>query len=93
MACECRNSDGSLSGFCLGNCVRNSIIQQEENAKRDPLQGFAELVLAQVEQRIINHMNILRVDLEKEKLDVYKKAFLEGINEGIAIAIAKEFDF
>ena len=71
--------------------MKNSIIQQEEDAKRDPLSGFAELVLSQVEQRIKNHMNILRVELEHEKLDIYKMALLEGIKEGIVLA--KEFNF
>ncbi len=86
MACDCRDKEGNLLSMCVGACVKKVLIQQEEQVKRDPMQGFAELILSQVEQRIRNQMNSLRVSFEKEKLELYKSAFLEGIKEGLRLA-------
>lgn len=85
MACKCLNPDGTLSSRCVGACVKESIINQEENARRDPMNGFAELIMSQVEQRIQNRVTTLQVSFQKEQFDLYKKAFLDGLKEGIAI--------
>jgi diacylglycerol kinase family enzyme len=85
MACKCKNPDGTLSDVCIGACVKDSIVKQEEEARRDPMNGFAELILSQVEQRIQNRMTTLQVTFQKEQFELYKKAFLDGLNEGIEI--------
>lgn len=85
MACTCKNEDGTLAKNCIGKCVKKSIIKQEEDARRDPMNGFAELILSQVEQRIKSQMTVLTLSFKKEQFDVYKEAFLDGINEGIKI--------
>lgn len=85
MACKCKNPDGTLSNECFGACVKDSIVKQEEDAKRDPMNGFAELILSQVEQRIQNRMTSLQLTFQKEQFDLYKKAFLDGLNEGVVI--------
>ena len=85
MACRCRLPDGTLSAVCMGACVKESIIRQEEDARRDPLNGFAELILAQVERLIQSKMTALQVSFQQEQFDLYKKAFIEGLKEGLAI--------
>lgn len=90
MACTCTNRDGTLSLLCYGSCLKSAQVQQDENAKRDPMKGFAELILSQVEDRIKNNMNLLRIEIEQEKLELFKEAFIEGIKAGIAIN--REFD-
>jgi hypothetical protein len=85
MACNCKKEDGTLSDRCFGACVKDSIVKQKEEAIRDPMNGFAELILSQVDQRIQNRMTSLQVTFQKEQFELYKKAFLDGLNEGIAI--------
>lgn len=85
MPCTCKNSDGTLSDVCFGLCAKDSIVKHLENIERDPMKGFADLILSQVDQRIQNRMTQLQVTFEKEQFNVYKKAFLEGLNEGIEI--------
>ena len=85
MACQCKNPDGTLKSMCVGDCVKGSIIQQEESARRDPMNGFAELIMSQVDQRIQNRMTTMHVQLQKEQLEIYKQAFIEGLKEGIGI--------
>lgn len=94
MACECRDNEGNLLKMCVGTCIKKAVLQQEEQTKRDPMQGFAELILSQVDQRIRNQMTTLRVIFEKEKLELYKTAFLDGIKEGIRISreVNKNYD-
>ena len=85
MPCNCKNEDGTLSDRCYGKCVKDSIVKQSEEASRDPLNGFAELILSQVDRRIQNQINALQVKFEREKVEIYKEAFLDGLKEGISI--------
>ena len=41
--------------------------------------------MSQVEAMIRNRMTTLQVTFQKEQFDTYKKAYIEGIHEGIAI--------
>jgi len=86
MACKCKNQDGTLSDKCFGDCLKDSIAKQVEDSRRDPMNGFAELILSQVEQRIQNRMTTLQVKFQQEQWDLYKKAYLDGLKEGITIA-------
>jgi hypothetical protein len=47
--------------------------------------GFAELILSQVEKKIAYRMQELKVTFERSQMEIYKKAFMEGIKEGIDI--------
>ena len=85
MACKCTNPDGTLSQMCTGVCLKEVIVKHVDAVKRDPMNGFAELILSQVEVMIRNKMTTLQVAFQKEQFDAYKKAYIEGIHEGIAI--------
>lgn len=85
MACKCTNPDGTLSQMCIGACVKEVIVKHVDEVKRDPMNGFSELIMSQVEVMIRNRMTTLQVTFQKEQFDTYKKAYIEGIHEGIAI--------
>ena len=85
MACKCTNPDGTLSQMCTVACVKEVIVKHVDEVKRDPMNGFAELIMSQVEAMIRNRMTTLQVTFQKEQFDTYKKAYIEGIHEGIAI--------
>jgi len=85
MACNCKNDDGSLSKVCFGTCIKKSIRQQEENASRDPLNGFAELIMSQVSNMLDYKIQKIQIRFQEDQIKLYKSAFLEGINEGIKI--------
>ena len=85
MACKCTNPDGTLSQMCTGACAKEVIVKHVDEVKRDPMNGFAELIMSQVEAMIRNRMTTLQVTFQKEQFDTYKKAYIEGIHEGIAI--------
>ena len=85
MACKCTNPDDTLSQMCTGACVKEVIVKHVDEVKRDPMNGFAELIMSQVEAMIRNRMTTLQVTFQKEQFDTYKKAYIEGIHEGIAI--------
>lgn len=85
MACKCTNQDGTLSQRCTGACVKEVIATFVDDVKRDPMNGFVELIMSQVEVMIRNRMTTLQVTFQKEQFDTYKKAYIEGIHEGIAI--------
>ena len=90
MTCKCTNFDGTLSDICYGTCKKESIIKQEEDARRDPLNGFAELILSQVEKIIQNRMTSLQITFQKDQFELSKKSYREGILDGIEIGI-KQF--
>lgn len=85
MACKCTSKDGTLAQMCTGACVKEVIVKHVEEAKRDPMNGFAELIMSQVEIMIRNKMTTLQVTFQQEQFDNYKKAYIDGIHEGIAI--------
>ena len=85
MACKCKNQDGTPSQTCMGTCKLDVIKEQEIQQQRDPLNGFAELILAQVDKRLDLRLAKFHLELHDEFLQDYKKAFLEGLKEGIAI--------
>lgn len=85
MACKCTNPDGTLAQMCTGACVKEVVASFVEDVKREPMNGFAELIMSQVEAMIRNRMTTLQVTFQKEQFDTYKKAYIEGIHEGIAI--------
>ena len=86
MACKCTLPDGSLSYNCFGTCGE-SIINMKEKISIDPMSGFAELILSQLDKRIDYRMSELQVIFQREQIELYKKAFLQGIKEGINIGI------
>ena len=59
------------------------IQEMEEQQHRYPLDGFAEIILAQVDRRISQRLSECRVEFQESQLSLYKKAFLEGIREGL----------
>lgn len=85
MACSCKHPDGSYMEKCIGSCIKESIIQQQENAKRDPLNGYGELILSQVDKIIDYKLKSLIVKFEKEKIEIWKEAFCDGLKNGIEI--------
>lgn len=69
--------------MCFGQCLKENIVLQQENAKRDPLNGFRELILSQVDKIIDDKLNRLKINFEASKAITFKNAFLEGFKEGI----------
>lgn len=84
MACNCNKEDGTLSGICFGTC-KSHIGFITGEAERDPLNGFAELILSQVEKRIERQMYQLKIEFQAEQIKLYKEAFLEGIKAGMVL--------
>jgi len=82
MACNCKNSDGTMSDKCYGTCKKHIIVEQEMQQQRDPLNGFAELILVQVDDRIERALNKFHVSLQKELSIECKDVFLDGFYEG-----------
>jgi hypothetical protein len=58
-----------------------------EERKDDPLNGFAELILSQVDKRIDYALNRFRVTLEKEWSVECRDIFIEGFEKGLKFAI------
>jgi hypothetical protein len=90
MSCECRNQDGTLSEICFGTCKIGVIVEQEMQQQRDPLNGFAELILAQVDKRIEYQLLQSTLKARKEYFEDYKEAFVEGFKQGFKFS--KEID-
>jgi len=82
MACNCKNEDGTLSQRCFGTCLKKEIIDQEIQQQRDPLNGFAEMIIAQVDKRIDYALNNFNVKLQKDWFIESSEIFLEGFKEG-----------
>lgn len=90
MACLCKDAFGNPSLACFGTCdsVMNERIQKsKDDVFRDPMQGFSELILSQIEKRIAYRMAELTIKFERSQIDLYQKAYKEGLKDGIAIGI------
>jgi hypothetical protein len=86
MACKCKNEDGSLSSRCMGTCVEREMCRQSaEIQERDPLNAFREEMLGRMHEILEDRMKDFKLDFQKQQIDLYKTAFLEGIKEGLAI--------
>lgn len=86
MTCKCLNHDGTSSEICFGTCrLESMIVEQDKQQQRDPLNGFAELILSQVDKIIDRRIMQCRVEFEKSQIALYKTAFLEGIKEGMKL--------
>jgi hypothetical protein len=85
MACNCLNEEGQPTQMCRGTCnkLKAIINNQHEEQIRDPMNGFAELILSQVDKLIAQRMDSLRIEFQKEQFDMYKKAFIEGLEVGL----------
>lgn len=90
MPCNCKNEDGSLAGRCFGTCKIDVIVEQEMQQQRDPLNGFAELVMSQVEKLVTRRLDIFRIEMMKYNREISHEDFIKGLKEGIKIA--KEID-
>jgi hypothetical protein len=90
MPCNCRNEDGSLSGRCFGTCKIDVIVEQEMQQQRDPLNGFAELDMSQVEKSVTRRLDIFRIEMMKYNREISHEDFIKGLKEGIKMA--KEID-
>ena len=89
-SCQCKEADGSFSLICYGLCKTNIIKQhqaqeRDPSQERDPLNGFAELIMAQVDKLISQRLHDIQVTFYKEQIINYKEAFLEGIKEGLKL--------
>ena len=84
MACGCKDFNGKPTDRCVGLCKESLIMQQDIQA-RDPLNGFSELILSQVDKMIESKINKIKVEFQKEQIELHKIAFLEGLKEGIEI--------
>lgn len=93
MACNCRNEDGSLSGRCFGTCKIDVIVEQEMQQQRDPLNGFAEIILAQVDRRIEYQILQSTLKARKEYFEDYKEAFTDGFKQGFKFAKEDNNDY
>ncbi len=96
MSCQCKDENGQPSDRCYGTCgtiSKKAIVQAQEKVSRDPMAGFAELILSQVEKRIAYRMAELTIKFERSQIDLYQKAFKEGLKEGIAIGIDLEHKY
>ena len=91
MPCNCRNEDGSLAGRCFGACKVEFIIEQEKKQQRDPMNGFAEFAMAQVDKHLEYKFAQFRADILKEQREINNEEFLKGIKHGIMLA--KEFGY
>jgi len=92
MGCSCTNHDGTLSTRCFGTC-KDKIILHVEEQKRDPMGGFAEMIMNQVKTLINHRMTTLKLEFQKEQFDLYNDAFLKGIKEGIRLRDSYGNDF
>lgn len=86
MACKCKNQDGTPSQLCTGMCKLEVIKEQQLQQERDPLNGFAELVMGQVNKLMDNRFNEFQVRTDKEFMANYQKFFLEGFKQGFKFA-------
>lgn len=85
MACNCRNEDGTLSNKCYGICKKDVIIEQEMQQQRDPLNGFSELIMSQVDKLISHRLIELKVSLMKEHKEIEREEFMKGLKEGLEL--------
>lgn len=86
MACKCKNFDGTPASMCMGMCVAKEAVEvSEEMQRRDPLNGFTEVIMSQVSQMIASEINKFQLRLQKEHFETYREAFLAGIKEGIEL--------
>lgn len=86
MACYCKDSNGEPALRCSGTCQEKAILEaHEESQRRDPLNGFTEVILARVSKMISDEQNRFQLRMNNEQLETYKKGFLEGLKEGIEI--------
>lgn len=80
MVCKCINPDGTPTQYCTGSCtVLKPVVD-------DPLNGFAELILSQVDKRIEHALDKFHIKIEKEISVDYRDIFLEGFKEGLKFA-------
>lgn len=84
MACECRDGAGNLLDVCAGLCQKKPF-KAIGQLERDPMNGFAELILGQVNKMIENKLNEFQVKMVQFQIDAHQKAFIEGLKEGIDI--------
>lgn len=85
MVCKCVDSNGSLLDKCIGTCKIEVIHLQMEQQHRDPLNGFAELIMSQVDKLISSRIYDLKFDILKESKKIQREEFMEGLREGIEI--------
>lgn len=99
MACKCTNSDGTLRDSCIGTCHKSTAILQGDNIKPDAFNAALNHVLSIVDKRVDDNIEVItnkcRVEFYQEQLELYKKAFLEGLREGLSqgIEIGKNIDY
>ena len=91
MACKCINQDGSLSDKCYGTCKKDIILEQEEQ-QRDPLNGFAELILKQVDQRIDFAINKFHVKVQRDFYVDLRHEYTQGFKDGFEFAKDNGYD-
>lgn len=77
------NEDGSLSEICLGTCAKPSAIQIEEQFRYNTELRFEKMFLdlsARIEKHINSLVNSHNQSIDKI-LEIFKKGFLEGMEE------------
>jgi len=89
MICKCLNPDGSLSPTCFGTCKMSSIIDYEIQQKNDPLNGFAELILSQVDKMIDAKLSKIKFEYENKANISSIEMFKEGFSQGYQIGFEK----
>ncbi len=85
MACTCKNEDGTLSDRCYGACLKECIIAAKETQKRDPLNGFVELIMSQVHNLLEHRLTRLQLTFETSMLNTYKDGYREGLLQGVKL--------
>lgn len=84
MTCKCKNEDGSFASRCMGTCVEREMCRvSAEMQERDPLNAFKEEMLKRMHEILEDRMKDFKLDFQRQQIDLYKTAFLEGIKEGI----------
>jgi hypothetical protein len=90
MACTCKDAEGNPLNRCIGLClVKDAIYTITDEQKREPLNGFAELILSQVDKMISERLNKFHLNLDNDFQGEVFDAYNKGIKYGIELG--KEF--
>lgn len=98
MACKCVDSNGSPADKCIGVCSNQVQFEQEEQ-RRDPLNGLYETVMFKVEKLIHQEMLCVKNELIRHQTmsgkDEFVDAFKQGMEYGIKLGreLAEELDY
>lgn len=85
MACNCINEDGERRSICLGTCDKSKVIEQQKEQSRSGLQEMMDIIHERVNMIVNDKIAYTRVEFQREQVQTYNFAFMEGIEFGIEL--------